>query len=175
MISSQVYTLSNKKVMIVLPPERRVKQAPCEKAQRGMARADITMKTLASSLMLSSVLQIEGNILPNSIIRTEIPAQQLMLKNIILLSASLASSSLPAPRSWPTIMEMLPPSCRQTMLNRLLMVEEMFWAATTSSPRTAQHCEITAMPLAQSISLTIKGVPFLRMSFKIFPGIPNPL
>ena len=25
MISSQVYTLSNKKVMIVLPPERRVK------------------------------------------------------------------------------------------------------------------------------------------------------
>ena len=34
---------------------------------------------------------------------------------------------------------------------------------------------IEAVTYCQSISLTIKGVPFLRMSFKIFPGIPNPL
>ncbi len=70
----------------------------------------MVMSFLASSRMLSSVLYMEGKTLPTIIISKEMQVQQNTLKKIILLSASFASLGLPAPRSWPTTMEIHPPS-----------------------------------------------------------------
>ena len=55
-------------------------------------------------------------------------------ENIIVL-VSFASSLRPAPKSCPTIMETLLPTAIYTMLNTLTMVDVIFCAATTASPR----------------------------------------
>ena len=59
-----------------------------------------------------------------------------MEKAISLRSVSLASSILPAPSKRPTTMDTEEPSAIKVMLNRLIMVLEIFIPATTPRPRT---------------------------------------
>ena len=56
-------------------------------------------------------------------------------KAMSLRSSSTARSSSPAPRIWPTMMEMALPMERKAQKKRFETVEEMFVADTTSSPR----------------------------------------
>ena len=55
---THVYTLSNKNVTIVFPPDLIVKYEQCEKQQTGITRADITIKLFANALISSCVLYI---------------------------------------------------------------------------------------------------------------------
>ena len=133
---THVNTESNRNVTSVLPPERSVKYDECVNAQNGIIIADTAMKLVASDLISSVVLYIWGKSPPTRSMTAAITEQQNTLNTIILLSASFAFSSSPAPRYCPTTMLMHAPSCINTILKRFVIVVAMFKPAITESPRT---------------------------------------
>ena len=94
------------------------------------------IKSRARSLTSGVVLYIRGNSGDRSSITRATQVQQKTENAIILLSVSLASFILPAPRSCPTMIATESPKAINTILNTLLMVLEIFSPATTFSPRT---------------------------------------
>ena len=54
--ATQIYTLSKRKVITVLPPERIVKYEACKNACIGINAAEIKIKSAANALISSVVL-----------------------------------------------------------------------------------------------------------------------
>ncbi len=90
----------------------------------------------ASLLTVSVVLYTRGSTGASAAMITLSPTVISRENAIRRRSSSTASSSSPAPRRWPTMMEIVLPTAKKTQKNRLETVEAMLPAETASSPRT---------------------------------------
>ena len=92
---------------------------------------------------------------------------------IILFAVDFASSSFPAPRSWPARIEMDSPMAKRNTLKRFAMVFVMFIAATTASPRREKLWFSMVSPRDQRVSFAARGIPLMTIFFTRETGTLN--